>query len=195
MSRLVVSVLTSLDGYYEGPEHDLSTLPFEDAFNDHNLQMLRQAGTLVYGSRWFRNNWNTWSALVADDSANDRDRETAHLVTTLDSLVISDTLTRDPDAPWAATTRIVRREDAAIEIRALKASGDRDLLMFGSGTTWNPLLEQGLVDELIVLVGAGLVGGGSSLYSGLPHPGLKLLDATALAGSELVRLRYDVSGA
>ncbi|MBF4461975.1 MULTISPECIES: dihydrofolate reductase family protein [unclassified Rathayibacter] len=193
MSRLVVSVLTSLDGYYEGPEHDLSTLPFEDTFNDHNLELLRRAGTLVYGSRWFRGNWDSWSAVAADDSAGDRDHEIARLVTTLDSLVISDSLTLDPDAPWAATTRIVPRDDAAAEIGALKAAGDRDLLMFGSGTTWNPLLEEGLVDELIVLVGAGLAGGGSSLYSGAPHPGLTLVDAVVLPGSELVRLRYDAS--
>ncbi|KQQ03416.1 MULTISPECIES: dihydrofolate reductase family protein [unclassified Rathayibacter] len=193
MSRLVVSVLTSLDGYYEGPDHDLSTLPFEDAFNDHNLELLRRAGTLVYGSRWFRDNWDTWSGVVADDSANDRDRETARLVTTLDAVVISDSLTLDPDAPWAATTRIVPREDAVAEIRALKAAGDGDLLMFGSGTTWNPLLEEGLVDELIVLVGAGLAGAGSPLYSGPPHPGLRLVDAVVLPGSELVRLRYDAS--
>ncbi|SMH37121.1 RibD C-terminal domain-containing protein [Rathayibacter oskolensis] len=193
MSRLVVSVLTSLDGYYEGPDHDLSTLPFEDAFNDHNLALLRRAGTLVYGSRWFRDNWDSWSAVAADDSAGDRDREIARLVTTLDSLVISDSLSHEAGAAWAASTRIVPREGAAAEIRALKAAGDRDLLMFGSGTTWNPLLELGLVDELIVLVGAGLAGGGSPLYSGPPHPGLTLLDAAALPGSELVRLRYDVS--
>jgi hypothetical protein len=193
MSRLVVSVLVSLDGRYEGPDHDLSILPFEDAFNDHNLELLRSAGTLVYGSRWFRENWNAWSAVAADGSANDRDREIARLVTTLDSLVVSDSLTPDHEAAWASTTRIVPRDDAAAEIRALKATSDRDLLMFGSGTTWNPLLESGLVDELIVLVGAGLAGGGSPLYSGPPYPGLRLLDAVALPGSGLVRLRYDAS--
>jgi hypothetical protein len=35
MPKLIVSVLTSLDGYYEGK--DLSSIPFEDAFNTHNL--------------------------------------------------------------------------------------------------------------------------------------------------------------
>lgn len=131
--------------------------------------------------------------MAADDSANDRDHEIARHVTTLDSLVISDSLTPESDAPWAATTRMVSREDAPAEIRALTAVGDRDLLMFGSGTTWNPLLEEGLVDELIVLVGAGLSGGGSPLYSGAPHPDFTLLDAVVLPGSELVRLRYDAS--
>jgi hypothetical protein len=37
MPKLIVSVLTSLDGYYEGPDKDLSSIPFEDAFNTHSL--------------------------------------------------------------------------------------------------------------------------------------------------------------
>jgi hypothetical protein len=194
MSRLVVSVLTSLDGRFEGHGHDLSALPFEDAFNDHNLELLRRAGTLVYGGRWFRDNWDSWSAVAADGTAGEREHETARLVTSLDALVISDSLAPDPAAPWAATTRIVPREQGPAEIGRLKQGDGGDLLMFGSGTTWNPLLEQGLVDELIVLVGAGLAGGGTPLYSGAPQHALRLLDATVLPGSELVRLRYDASG-
>lgn len=190
MSRLIVSVLTSLDGYYEGPGHDLSAIPFEDAFNDHNLELLRDAGTLVYGSTWFRNNWDSWTAVAADDSASDRDHEIARLVTTLDSLVISDSLVLDTDAPWAATTQIIRRHEAAAVLAERKAAGRGDLVMFGSGTTWNPLLEHGLVDELIVLIGAGLAGGGSPLYTGIPKLDLNLVDAHALPGSHLVRLRY-----
>ena len=52
MPKLIVSVLTSLDGYYEGPDKDLASMPFEDAFNTHNLGLLQRAGTLVYGSTW-----------------------------------------------------------------------------------------------------------------------------------------------
>ena len=60
MRKLVVSVLTSLDGYYQGPGGDLSPLPFEDAFNTHNLALLREAETLVYGSAWFEDNWRAF---------------------------------------------------------------------------------------------------------------------------------------
>lgn len=121
MSRLVVSVLTSLDGRFEGPGHDLSALPFEDAFNDHNLELLRRAGTLVYGGRWFRDNWDSWSAVAADETAGEREHETARLVTSLDALVISDSLAPDPEAPWAATTRIVPRGAGSGRDRAAQA--------------------------------------------------------------------------
>lgn len=192
MRRLVVSVLTSLDGYYEGPGKDLSGMPFEDAFNTHNLDLLRRADTLVYGSTWFEENWDAWTAVAADESANDRDHEIASIVTTLRAVVISDSLKNDPQAAWAKNTTIVPRSEGPAEIQRLKAQDGGDILMFGSATTWNPLLEAGLVDELIVLVGAALLGDGSKLYTG-PRTGLHLRGARILPDSELVELRYAVT--
>ena len=190
MRKLVVSVLTSLDGYYEGPDKDLSGMPFEDAFNTHNLELLQRADTLVYGSTWFEDNWNAWTAVAADESANDRDRQIASIVTSIDAIVISDSLSIDGTAPWAATTRVVSRDDGPAEIERLKQQDGGDLLMFGSATTWNPLLEAGIVDELIVLVGSALLGDGSKIYTG-PRAGLRLLEARVLPDSELVVLRYN----
>ncbi len=193
MPQLVVSVLTSLDGYYEGAGKDLSPMPFEDAFSTHNLDRLQRTSTLVYGSTWFRDNWEAWSAVAADPAQNARDHEIARRVLAMDTVVISDSMTVDPEAPWAATTRVVSRATAAEEIQRLKDGGGGDLLMFGSATTWNPLLERGLVDELIVLVGAALLGDGSKLYSG-SRAGLELIGARVLPDSQLVELRYDASG-
>jgi len=187
--KLVVSVLTSLDGYYEGAGKDLSLMPFEDAFNDHNLGLLRRAGTMIYGSRWFSTNWAHWSAVLADASSSERDRQIAELVTSLNAVVVSDSTTADANAPWAATTRIVSRAEAPDEIARLKHGNGGDLLMFGSSTTWNPLLRQGLVDELIVLVGPALLGEGSTVFAG-PRTGLRLLEARVLPDSQLVLLRY-----
>ncbi|WP_353114836.1 hypothetical protein [Microbacterium sp.] len=39
MRSLIVSVLTSLDGYFPGPGKDLSSMPFEDAFETHNHEL------------------------------------------------------------------------------------------------------------------------------------------------------------
>ncbi|MEJ5869150.1 dihydrofolate reductase family protein [Pseudokineococcus sp. 5B2Z-1] len=113
-------------------------------------------------------------------------------MTSRDALVVSDATVVDTGAPWAATTRVVPRDDAPAEITRLKAGDGGDLLVVGSATTWNPLLAQDLVDELVVLVGAGLAGDGARLDAG-PPAGLRLLDAQVLPGSQLVRLRYDAT--
>ena len=57
-------------------------------------------------------------------------------------------------------TRVVRRADAHAEVAALKESPGREILMFGSHLLWNALLANGLVDELHVMIGAGVVGEG-----------------------------------
>ncbi|BDI24109.1 dihydrofolate reductase family protein [Herbiconiux sp. L3-i23] len=191
MRKLIVSVLTSLDGYYEGPDKRLDGMPFEDAFNDHNLRLLREADTLVYGSTWFRDNWEHWSDVAADPSQGERDRDIAAQVLSKEILIISDSMTIDPDAPWASAAAVVARADAVAEITRRKQGGGGTLLMFGSSTTWNPLLEAGVVDELIVLVGAALLGDGSKVYDGARAP-LHLLGADVLDGSQLVALRYGV---
>ena len=188
--RLVVSVLTSIDGYYEGPGKDLSEMPFEDAFNSHNLSLLRHADSLIYGSTWFVDNWNTWSAIAADDTQGDREKEIASRVLSMEAVIISDSMSINPDDPWAPTTRVVPRASGPTEIERLKAGQGGDILMFGSATTWNPLLEAGLVDELIVLVGPALMGEGSKLYRGSRAP-MQLSSARTLPDSQLVELRYN----
>jgi len=168
-------------------------MPFEDASNDHDLRLPERAGALVCGSTWYTNNGDAWTAVAVDPAASPREHRIAELVTTVDSVVISDSLRIDPEAPWASTTRVVPRAAAPAELARLEQEAGGDLLVFGSATTWNPLLAQGLVDELVILVGAVLLGEGSALYRG-PRAGLRRLGARVLEGSELVELRYDASG-
>lgn len=188
-ATFVVSVLTSLDGYFEGPGGDLSSMPFEDAFTTHNLELLHRADTVVYGSTWFPNNFRHWSAIAQDPESGRRESDTARLITTLDSLVISDSMTIGPGDPWTPTSYVVARSEAPAEIARRKANGE-SLLTFGSATTWNPLLAAGVVDELIVLVGAAMLGEGSKIYAG-ERAGLRLLEASVVPDSERVKLRYD----
>jgi dihydrofolate reductase len=169
-------------------------MPFDDAFNTHNLGLLEEADTMVYGGTWFANNLAHWAAVASDPTQSDRDRRIAERVLAVDNVVVSDSFRVDPDAAWAGHTQVVPRADAAAHIQMLKDGSGGHLLMFGSATTWNPLLERGLVDELIVLVGPGLTGGGSRIYAG-NHVDLSLIDAQVLRDSQLVALRYAASGA
>jgi dihydrofolate reductase len=64
------------------------------------------------------------------------------------------------------------------------------VLVFGSRTLWHDLLRAGLVDELHVMIGAGLVGGGTPAFpDGVSEP-LRLLEARRHDGSGIVVLRY-----
>ncbi|WP_210479340.1 dihydrofolate reductase family protein [Naasia sp. SYSU D00948] len=193
MRKLVVSMITSLDGFHEGPGRDVMALPFDDAFSPHNLELLRGADTLLLGRRGFEGFASYWSRVVDDPDEPPLEREIGRRNRDIEKIVVSDTLRLDPGDPWASTTRVVPVAEAPGEVTELKRQEGRDIVVFGSATMWNPLLEAGLVDELRVLVGPALLGEGTKLYTGARTP-LRLLEARVLPDSQLVLHRYDASG-
>jgi dihydrofolate reductase len=61
--------------------------------------------------------------------------------------------------------------------------------MFGSRTLWNDLLAAGLVDELHLMVGHVVLGGGTPAFGDLT-PSLRLLGTRTWEGSSNVLVRY-----
>ncbi len=191
MRKLIVSSLVSLDGLCAGSAGDLSVMPFDVGFSDHNADRLRSADTLLLGRRTFEMFRSYWPRIVDDPSQPALEREIARLNTAIEKVVVSDTLGANDLGGWGPA-RVVRRAMAHAEIASLAKRPGRDILVFGSRTLWNDLLAAGLVDELYLLIGAGVVGDGLRAFEARPPSRLRLLDASALQGSSLARLRYAV---
>ncbi|WP_307665104.1 sigma-70 family RNA polymerase sigma factor [Streptomyces sp. V1I1] len=102
----------------------------------------------------------------------------------------ADTLTDSRTKPWHDTTRIVRRVDAHQQIAELKKGPGRDILVFGSRTLWNDLLAAGLVDELHLMIGPVVVGGGTPAFGAGPVPPLRLLSTHTWDGTDNMLVRY-----
>lgn len=192
--KLVISMITSIDGFHEGPGKDVMALPFDEAFSPYNLERLRRADTLLMGRRGFEGFAEYWPRVADDPAQPPIEREIGRRNLEIEKIVVSDTLTVDPAAAWAPTTRVVSVADALSEVADLKRREGGDILTFGSATMWNPLLEAGLVDELHMLVGPALLGDGTKLYAG-SRAQLRLLEARVLPDSQLVLLRYDAANA
>ncbi|MFN0299450.1 MAG: dihydrofolate reductase family protein [Burkholderiales bacterium] len=189
MAKLVFSNMISLDGYCAGPGGDLSRLPMGPVFDDHNVELLRSAGTLLFGRVTFDMFQAFWPQVMKDPSADPVLAEIAALTAKVDKLVVSDTLSLPADAPWG-DAEVVRRAHAHARIRALKTSAQRDLLAYGSHVLMNDLLAHGLVDEVRLLVGNVVLGEGVRTFeASLPAP-LALIDERRLAGSDILMLRY-----
>jgi dihydrofolate reductase len=189
MAQLVFSHLVSLDGFCAGPGGDLSPLPMGAVFNQHNLELLRPAGTLLFGRVTFGMFQAFWPQVQKDPSAEAVLAEIAALTAKAGKLVVSDTLSLPADAPWG-DAEVVRRAQAHARIRALKARTQRDLLAYGSHVLMNDLLAHGLVDELRLLVGNVVLGEGVRTFeAGLPAA-LTLTETRRLEGSDIVMLRY-----
>jgi dihydrofolate reductase len=208
MRRLMVSNAMSLDGYYTGPDDNVMVLELDPAFDAYNAERLRAADTLLLGSRSFEGFKSFWPS-VADDPDprwTAAQREVSRLDNAIDKVVVSDSLTSEQTEPWQHNTRIVSRADAHQQIAELKRQTGNDILVFGSHTLWNDLLARGLVDELHLMVGPVVVGGGTPIFKGQPaiasahrpdrpldsRQSLRLIDTRSWEDSGNVLVRYEV---
>jgi dihydrofolate reductase len=187
MRSLIVCNIISLDGYYEGPGGDVMALPFADAFSDYNAERLRAADTLLLGRRSFEGFQGYWPPVADDPSVRPVEREISRLNGAIEKVVVSDQL--KPDQVTWNNSRIIRRPEAHAAIAALKEGPGRDILVFGSRTVWNHLLIAGLVDEIHLMIGPAMLGGGTPVFAG-PRMPLRLLEHRTLDGSDLILTRY-----
>jgi dihydrofolate reductase len=201
MRRLIVSNIMSLDGYVDGPGGNVMVLPMDDFFDEHNLERLRAADTLLLGATTYAALKGYWPAVAANPEVSPAvannpavaqvHRETGQRNNEVQKLVVSDSLTAADTAPWADTTTIVGRADAHQAVATLKDQPGRDILMFGSRTLWNDLLAAGLVDELHLMVGATVLGGGTPAFGAGPFPPLRLVTTRRRDRSDNLLVRYE----
>lgn len=182
MARLIYPTNISLDGYIEDENGDFAWLPGDDDVFAAHTDLIRSAGTLLYGRRLYE----TMSAWETDPALADRSPAAAEFAAgwrASRKVVYSTTLT----APSTTQTRIERAFDPD-EVRELKSAGDHDLLVGGADLAAQALAA-GLVDEVRLFVLPLAVGGGKS---GLPigaRVDLDLIDHH-LFSSGVIALRY-----
>ncbi|GAA2354512.1 dihydrofolate reductase family protein [Nonomuraea africana] len=200
MRKLIVTNIVSLDGYFEGKGGDVMALPMDAAFDAYNAERLRAASTLLVGRASYEGFKAFWPSL-ADDAetvATFRDdpreraviQEISRLNNAIEKVVVSDSLTPGDTAPWTATTRIVRRAEAHERIAELKGGDGGDIVVFGSHILWNDLLAAGLVDELHLMIGPVVLGGGTPVFTDGGTPRLRLIGTRSFGGSDNLLVRY-----
>jgi dihydrofolate reductase len=195
MRKLIVCNIISLDGYYSGSGGNVMAMPFDEGFDDYNAERLRAADTLLLGRTSYEGFRDYWPPIADRPDVRPVEREISRLDNAIEKVVVSDSLTADRTAPWHNNTRIIGRADAPKQIAELKSGPGREILVFGSHTLWNSLLAHGLVDELHLMIGAGVLGDGVPAFTGPPPVSLRLLGTRTWDGSSLVLTRYAVTPA
>jgi len=158
MRKLLSFMVVTLDGYYEGPDGEFDWPNVDDEFNEFAISQMNDIDTLLFGRNTYEgmaSYWPTPEAKEDDPAITDR-------MNTIPKVVFSSTLDR---AEWQNTELVTG--DVAETIAALKQQPGKDLAFFGSPTLTASLIEQGLVDELRVMVHPILLGAGKSLFSTL----------------------------
>lgn len=193
MRKLIVTTIVSLDGFVAGPGNDVYAMPMDHAFDESNWDLMRRAGTVVFGATTFREFVSFWPQAADNPEVTGASAEIAARWPIMEKLVVSDSLTGADAGAWRDTTRIVPRAEGRAAVADLR-QGDAaqgDLVMWGSRTLWNDLLTAGLVDELHLMVGPVVLGGGNPAFGeGITASGLSLTGVRRWDGSDNVLLSY-----
>ena len=187
----IAAMQVTLDGYSLGPD---GTADWVDSWAD-GLELLPPVDAFVLGAGMFPDYEVFWAAIrdgaaaVAEWLGRDpypREIEYARVAAETPHLVLSRTL---GDATWP-TARIVRDLD---ELRAFKARHGRAVYVVGGAGLVRSLIDQGLLDELRLIVHPVAVGAGAALFDGIARRrDLELVDSDRTTAGRL-NLTYRVS--
>jgi dihydrofolate reductase len=175
MRKVVVTEFLSLDGVMEEPSWSLTF--WNDEISKFKYDELFASGAHLLGRVTYEGFASTWPTRTDELGFADR-------MNSLPKYVVSTTLEK---ADWQNSTII--RENIAEEIAKLKQEPGQDILVAGSATLLQTLLEHDLVDEYHLLVYPIVLGIGKRLFSDSSKATLKLVEAIPFS-SGAVLLRY-----
>lgn len=162
MRRVIASNLMSIDGFFEGPRHEIDWFSVEKEFLAYARSLLSSVDTILFGRATWEHMAAYWPTAPADLVANK--------MNSLHKIVFSNTLT---SAAWAHST--IARGDAAAVVARLKSLPGADMVILGSGALASSLLQACLVDQYRVIVNPVILGSGNPLFQNIcPRIRMKL---------------------
>jgi len=186
MRKLVLWMSISLDGFFEGPNHELDWHLVDDELHIHINDELRTMGAFLDGRITYELMAEFWPTADADPSLPGPMREFAAIWRDMPKIVYSRTLDH---ADW--TTTIVR-EVVPEEVRALKAEPGGDLVLGGANLAAT-FVRLDLIDEYRLYVHPVVLGRGRPLFPPSNAPLNLRFRQTRTFGNGVVLLRYERS--
>lgn len=184
MRKITFMMSVSLDGYFEGPDHDLSWQLVDEEVHQHLNDWLAGAGGFLDGRVTYELMARHWPTADQDPAASAQVAEFARIWRDMPKIVFSRTLKQ---AGWNTT---IVREVVPEQIAELKARPGGDLVIGGSvlaSAFWG----HDLIDELRLYVQPVLLGRGRLLFQPLDaRLSFRLAELRPFANG-VVLLRYE----
>ena len=171
MRKVLLFMMVSLDGYFEGTQADISWHVVDDEFNKFAIRQLDSVDMLLFGRKTYELMASYWPTQLALED----DPIVAGKMNSTSKLVFSKSLS---SVDWQ-NTRLVKT-DVVGEIARLKSLPGKDMIIFGSSDLAVSFLQHDLLDECRIMVSPVVLGGGKTLFQGLQHEQrLKLVETRA----------------
>jgi dihydrofolate reductase len=185
MRKIIVSMMISLDGFYEGSNQDISWHTVDDDFNMYSIKMMDELDTILFGRKTYELFENYWPIALKDPSTIKDDLVIAKWIDDANKIVISKTLDK---VNWKNTTLI--HDNIIEQISKLKNESGKNIVIYGSGSIVTELTNIGLIDEYRLMVSPTILGNGTSLFHDVDKQVSLNLIETQTFNSGNVLLRY-----
>jgi dihydrofolate reductase len=184
MSRIILMMSVSLDGYMSGLAGELDWQTVDDELHQHFNDWLGAAGGFLDGRVTWELMAQVWPDADADPQAPGPVIEFARIWRDMPKVVFSRTLT---EAGW---NTLVAREVVPEQIRALAGAAGGDLVIGGADLAAT-FLRLDLIDEFRLYVHPVVLGIGRPLFGPASAPVRLTLTGTQTFSSGVVQLRYE----
>jgi dihydrofolate reductase len=184
MRKIVFMMSVSLDGYFEGPDHDLGWHLISEELHHHFNEWLVTTGAFLDGRVTYELMADYWPTADQDPAASAPVAEFARIWRDKPKMVFSTTLEQ---AGWNTT---IVRELVPERIEELKAQPGGDLVIGGASLA-AAFLAHDLIDEFRLYVQPVLLGRGRPLFQPSDAMVPLRLAETRTFGNGVVLLRYE----
>ncbi len=184
MRRIVLHLGISLDGYFEGPDADISWHRVDDELHTFFNQLLAESSAFLEGRVTYELMEAYWPEADKEPGVEPSIAEFAAIWRRMPKVVYSRTL--DTPGPNATVVRDVVPE----EVRALQAQPGGEMVV-GGPVLAESFRRHDLIDEYRIFVTPVLLGHGRRLFEEGPPADLRLVE-TRVFGNGVVMLRYEV---
>lgn len=165
MRKLTVFNFITLNGFFKGPNEDISWHKHGGEESDYSAEGLKSGNTLLFGRVTYEMMASFWPTPIAMDSFP----SVAKGMNKAEKIVFSRTLKK---VEWN-NTKVVKG-NIVEEIKKMKQMPGKDMTLLGSGSILTQVAEQGLIDEYQIMVDPIALGEGTPIFKGIKH-GLNLM--------------------
>jgi dihydrofolate reductase len=162
MRKMFLFMMVTLDGYFEGPNHDLSWHNVDAEFNDFAIRQMMEADTILFGKRTYQLMEKFWPS----KDGLEGDPEVADLMNNTPKVVVSTSLKKVTETENWKNIRLIEK-NVREELQKLKEQDGKDIIVLASSNLCVSLLEWGILDEIRIMENPVAIGAGTTLFHGL----------------------------
>jgi dihydrofolate reductase len=184
MPKIILQNALSLDGFFEGPDRDISWHRVDEELHQHLNDEIGAMGGIIEGQVTYELMAGVWPTADQDPENSPATAEFAHIWRDLPKYVFSRTLTT---AGWNSK---VFADVVPEEVARLKAEAGGDLIMSGADLA-GTFMRHGLIDEFRIYVQPVVVGEGRRVFDSPDFKANLKLAETRTFSNGVVLLRYE----